>query len=378
VLSLVLTVVFLYMVRTVLTPFLIALVLVYLLNPAVTALTRVRIRGRQMPRFVAVLLVMGALLGGIVVLVSFLVPAVAQEIRPFRAAVSTYYHQVVDDHLPNLVRWLQNAADQAGIAVNVQRAVDDALTLSVGDMDGASLVQEAQHLIAGIFTALFSFLLVFILTLFLLVDVPRLVAGFWQLIPEHQRGVVEALVEALDRDLSGSIRGQLTICLINFVLTTIGLLIVNVKYAVILGLIAGVFSIVPVFGSIVSTVPIVLVSLTVSFVTALKAVLVIIVIHLLEANVLNPKVLGHHVELHPAVILFSIVVAEHFLGPIGLVAGVPIAACLRSLLRFAYAQLVPEAPSEALQEALPEVSRPVLQDVSRPIEPTEREAQQGL
>jgi len=294
---------------------------------------------------------------GITLLITFLVPALAQEVKPFRETVVTYYHQIADQHLPALVVWLQAAADQAGLKIDVAGAFEKAFqdTFNSDLLDGEAIVQTIQNLIGGIFTAIFGLSLVFILTSFILLDWPKIEAQFWDLIPERHRQWLAPLIEELDQDLSGSIRGQITICLINGVLTTAGLLLLEVKYAATLGVIAGVFSIVPVFGSVLSTVPIVLVSLTVSFLMALKALAVIIFIHLFEANFLNPKVLGHHVELHPAIILFSIVVAEHWLGTIGLLAGVPIAATLRSIIRFGYHYLTdatdptdPSSPPEDL------------------------------
>jgi len=67
---------------------------------------------------------------------------------------------------------------------------------------------------------------------------------------------------------------------------------------------------------------------------------------LIEANFLNPKILGHTVELHPAIIVFSIVVGEHFFGAVGLLFGVPVAAILRSVLRYLYLTYFAEPEEE--------------------------------
>lgn len=124
--------------------------------------------------------------------------------------------------------------------------------------------------------------------------------------------------------MSGVVRGQLTICLVNATLTLIGLLIFDVKFAFILATMAGIFSLVPIFGSIVSTIPIVLVALTSSPLTGLCALLWIIGIHILEANFLNPKIMGDSAKIHPVIILLSLLFGEHYYGIIGALLAVPI------------------------------------------------------
>ena len=106
--------------------------------------------------------------------------------------------------------------------------------------------------------------------------------------------------------------------------TLIGLLIFKIKFAFVLATIAGILSIVPIFGSIISTVPIVLVALTISPLSALISLLWIIGIHTLEANFLNPKIMGHSAKIHPVLIILSLIAGERFYGMIGALLAVPI------------------------------------------------------
>ncbi|MFM7201155.1 MAG: AI-2E family transporter [Myxococcota bacterium] len=344
--SLALLLVVMYAIRGVLLPFVLAFLSLYLLNPLVERLTRVQVGARPLPRAVAVAVVLIGVLGLLAGIVSYLVPALAQEFRPFRQNLPQYYYQLVNTQLPNLIHFLQRTANEAGLEINVQAALLGGLPETFSSENGFFLVGEVQKIVGGFFGTLFRFILVFILTMFLLLDWPKIRDIIANLVPPRFRQVLGELVKSLDRDLSGSIRGQLSICAINFVLTTLGLWVLGVKYALTLGVIAGVFSIIPVFGSIISTLPIVLVCLTVSMWDAVKAVLMIIFIHLIEANILNPKVMGHHVELHPIIILFAIMVGEHLLGPVGLLIGVPIVAALRSLLLFVLQRIAENSGEE--------------------------------
>ncbi len=108
--------------------------------------------------------------------------------------------------------------------------------------------------------------------------------------------------------LAGVVRGQLIICLVNGTLTGIGLFILDIKFALTLSLVATVCSIIPIFGVIISSIPIVLMAITDSFVTGLFALGWILIIHFIEGNILNPKIIGKSAEIHPVLVI------GHFYG----------------------------------------------------------------
>ncbi|HEY9856883.1 MAG TPA: AI-2E family transporter, partial [Stenomitos sp.] len=174
------------------------------------------------------------------------------------------------------------------------------------------------------------------------------------------------LGHSIDRGLSGAIRGQLLVCLINGVLTTLGLLLLHIKFALTIGIIAGFFSLIPIFGTVISTLPAVLIALTQGWWVAVEVVLLIVVIHLIETNFLNPHVLGHHSELHPVLVLFALMVGEHYAGAIGLVFAVPVAAILRALLSFVYSLVIASPPD---QEATVPAEPPLVAEPAPPAIP---------
>ena len=120
------------------------------------------------------------------------------------------------------------------------------------------------------------------------------------------------------------VRGQLLICLVNGVLSAIGFWFFELKYWPILAILAGVMSLVPIFGSILSSVPIVAIALTQSLGVALEVLLWIVGIHQLEANLLNPKIIGDQAQIHPVLVVFSLLVGEHFFGLPGALLAVPV------------------------------------------------------
>ena len=135
------------------------------------------------------------------------------------------------------------------------------------------------------------------------------------------------------------IRGQLVICLINGVLTYIGLMVFDVKYELILAVVAAVMSLIPIFGSILSTVPIVLAALVsadvgIDIARAIFITLWIIGIHFIEANILNPKIIGTAAKIHPVLVIFALVLGEHSYGLVGALLAVPVASIVQVLFLY--------------------------------------------
>jgi len=209
----------------------------------------------------------------------------------------------------------------------------------------------AVGFVTGLLTVLYKIVLILMITAFLLIDREAIVRFFHGLPPESEREKYRRLSYYLDRGLAGVIRGQLAICAVNGVLTWIGLVLFGVRYSMLLGLIAGIFSLIPIFGTILSTIPIVLIAWgTGSIQTALLALGWILFIHFVEANFLNPKIMGTASKIHPVVVVFALIAGEHAYGLAGALLAVPTASLLQSWFKFYVIDKVPEdMESERLQ-----------------------------
>lgn len=336
----------LYMIHEVLLPFVFSGVLVYLMAPAVNFLSGQRIFNLRIPRGLAVILVYLMFFLGVSILALLILPPLYAEVLRIAHEIPNQLRELRTVILPSWIEWMEGLNARYNLNINVRAFVNQVVEniLAYSQHQVEAVPNHIQKLIKLLFSTLSMFLVIFIVTAFLLVDLPRIKRGLLSVVPSRLRQGTLDLVHAIDRDLSGTIRGQLAICLINGFLTTVGLLLLQVKFAITIGFIAGVFSLIPVFGAVISTVPAVLIALTQSIWTALAVVGVIIIIHLIEANFLNPKILGHTVELHPAIIVFAIIVGEHFFGAVGLLFGVPVAAIIRSVLRYFYLKYYAEDP----------------------------------
>jgi len=161
-------------------------------------------------------------------------------------------------------------------------------------------------------------------------------------VPSNYRSDYDELCERLNAGLSGVIRGQLIICVVNGILSGIGFLIFIPEYALTFAVFAGVMSIIPIFGTIISTLPAVLIGMTVSWGTAMAILFWILGVHALEANILNPKIIAKQARLSPVLVIFALIAGEATFGIVGALLAVPTLSVLHSLMSFLFVRIRPE------------------------------------
>ena len=342
----------------VLLPFVLALLAAYVIDPVIARIARVRVGSRTVPRAAAVLfvyLVLGALvyLGAVSVL-----PAIYREamrglvdLRDFLTGITP---EKVDDWTRAIDRFLlrygipldvtPRTADTPGgrFSVDLAAALAGALhDLSVS-LKGrvGDVVAFSRLLLSGTLRTLFFVILLFMLTAFISMDAPRMIRFAESLVPSALRADFRRLLAGIDAGLAGVVRGQLTIMLVNGTLTLIGLLVLKVPFAFALGFVATVLYVVPIFGTILSSIPIVLLALTGGGLTkGLLALGWILVIHALESYVLNPKIMGDASKIHPVLIVLALVVGERSFGIVGALLAVPVASVVVAVFRFLHRKL---------------------------------------
>lgn len=388
-----------YVFRDVALPFLFAVLVAYILAPLVDRMAAPRIGSRRMPRGLAVVVLYIGILGMLGLGIGYFIPKLSGDFaRLFREAPHLI-GKVKEDWGPRVGAWVDThfgaghneaAADPRpsepqrreilvaplpdgryridldGLALEVQPApsgsgkyligppaplvTDDAadegkweraIKKSIADMvtstEGQTLraLEWGQKFVTAVVTGFARLVLVLMVAAFILIDLERIRGFLRSLIPEPYRLDYDRIAKGIDRGLSGVIRGQLIICLINGLLTYVGLWLFQVKYSLLLGLIAAVMSLVPIFGSILSSVPIVAIALASSGTLDLRKALFvlawIVAIHLLEANVLNPKIMGGAAKIHPVLVVFALIAGEHTYGFVGALFAVPMASIIQTI-----------------------------------------------
>jgi predicted PurR-regulated permease PerM len=165
-------------------------------------------------------------------------------------------------------------------------------------------------------------------------DAPRIVGFFESLVPRYWQGEYGRLLDGVDTGLAGVVRGQVTIMAINGLLTFVGLLVLRIPFAFALSAVATVLYMVPIFGTIISSVPIVLLGLTQGFGKGAAALGWIAVIHALETYVLNPKIMGDAARIHPVLIVLALLIGERSAGIVGALLAVPVMSVFVAVFKF--------------------------------------------
>lgn len=210
-------------------------------------------------------------------------------------------------------------------------------------------LEYGQKFVTAIVASVWKTVLVLMLAAFILVDLERVRRFIRSLVPANYQDDYDRIARGIDLGLSGVIRGQFLIMLVNGFLTYVGLVILGVKYPLLLGAIATVMSLIPIFGSFLSSIPIVAVALVSrgGFDLSLGLYVTgwIILIHLVEANFLNPKIMGGAARTHPVLVVFALIAGEHTWGLVGALFAVPVLSIVQTV--FVYLRGKGQAPAGA-------------------------------
>jgi predicted PurR-regulated permease PerM len=337
----------LFLLREILAPFIGALLIAYLLAPLVTRLNKLTIKGKSfaVPRWVGVLLLYTVLGLAIWGYGAIAVPKIGAEFGKLAKEGEKLFMSLTPEKIEEYVEKAKTWVEESGLPVHIATPemeeggepqpgfvlnLDEVIRQSVHELTDTLRSNFFAFLTLGPRFAVKTFrfilmtFLVFMVAAFLLSNPKKLLGFMRSLFPQRLHEGYEEVVHEIDIGLAGVVRGQVLICLVNGVLTFIGLIILGVKFPVMLSTLAAVMSLIPIFGSILSSIPIVFVALTTGFMTGVGALLWIIGIHLVEANLLNPKIMGESAKIHPALVVFALVAGEHFYGIVGALFAVPI------------------------------------------------------
>ena len=210
-----------------------------------------------------------------------------------------------------------------------------------------------QVVVFSVVTSIFQTLITLMVTAFIIIDHEKILGFFKELFPTRFMDRIEMFLQKQNTGLHGVVRGQLIICAVNGTLTGIGLLIFDVKFALTLSLLATVCSLIPIFGVFISSIPIIMMALTNSFFAAVAILGWILLIHFIEANILNPKIIGKSAEIHPVLVILALMAGEGAYGIFGALIAVPIYSILQTTFIFIREMIFDEG-KELVEEEIEE------------------------
>lgn len=318
---------FLYLVRQLFLPFILAIVLVYLLNPLVGRMEK---RGSQ--RVAAILILY---LGVIIVVTSLLMYGVPRMVNQLETLVESI--PVYTDQVEGIVRNVQQRFADSTMPPGVHQIVDERIRWA--ELRLLEVVRNVMDFLLALLTNLFNFALAPVLAFYIMKDLEHLKKWGISQVPREWTEDVLYLAKEIDHVFASFIRGHLTVVFIVGVLTSLAFIFIGLEFATMLGIIAGLAELIPYFGPLIGAVPAVALALLQSKWLALKVIIAVFVIQQLEGTVISPKILGNSVGLHPLAIIIALLAGGHLFGIAGMLLAVPLAAIARILVSFTWAKL---------------------------------------
>jgi predicted PurR-regulated permease PerM len=326
--------------RDILAPFTVGILVVYLLDPLVERITRARVAGRQVPRALVILLVYVAVGLIAVELLLLLLGPLIEQVQAFIKDAPTYMEQL-NARLDELLGWWRRLELPADVKEAVDEAIADFLA-SIGSLVPA-ILRPVFSSVLGFVGSIFGYLIIPVWTFWILKDRPAIVRGFDRALPAAWRPDTWAVLGIVRRVFGSWVRGQVVLGLIVGALTFAGLLVLGAlvdpvfsRYAVLLAVIAGVLELLPVIGPIIAAVPAVLLGATVGVPGIVAALILYFAVQQVENTLLVPKVQGDATRLHPAVVIFALILGGSIAGLLGAILALPVAATARDVYVYAF------------------------------------------
>jgi len=316
-----------YLLAPILTPFIIAAVLSYIGDPLVDWLEI-----KKWPRTLAVSAVFFVLTLVAVIFLLILIPLIEKQIIILIHKVPEYAQWIQQTILPVVNEKLGEAKVNLDLH-SLQESLKSNWQSAGGIM--AQVVGSITRSGLALFTGLANLTLVFIVSFYLLRDWDLLVENIRQLLPRNKEKLVSSLAKQSDEVLGAFFRGQLLVVLALTLVYSVGLSIVGLELAILIGLLAGVVSFVPYLGFIIGVV-VAGIAAIMQFNDITYVMYVFIVFGVgqaLEGMVLTPILVGDKIGLHPVAVIFAILAGGQLFGFFGILCALPVAAVLAVIVR---------------------------------------------
>ncbi len=353
--------------RSALTPFIIGIILAYLLMPLVNWLS-----ARQ-PRWTAILFVY---LGSSAIMLAFfgyIVPPLIDQISQLLSAIP---------NINQLQQWSTMVLDKyqqilATLPVGIRGTVEQSVSsLASNGMNtlranfvsylqgiGVFLIDSVLSVVNTV-TFLLGFFLIPFWLFYVLMDQRAGAKALDRMLPTWLRDDFWTLVAIIDLDVSSYVRGQIILGLSVGAAAGVGLIIIelfglHINYILLLAVIAAITELIPVIGPIIGAVPAVILGFVDSPTTGIAVLILYIAIQQLENNFLVPRIVGDSVGLHPAILMVLLVVCSQVFGLAGAILSAPMGAISRDVFSYLYGRLSePPQPAGLLPERVRPTPKP--------------------
>jgi len=308
----------------IISPVFIGLLIAWLFDPVANALEK------KMPRVLSCILIFIIFFGGIILLLSMLLPTFTEQIKEFITGIPSILKDLKD-----LINGLfLNVSGDSGIDLT---SVKEQIFTSIESL-GISLTTKLPDMIISIATSVVSGGMIVILGImigfYMLYDFGKVKLALLDFVPKKYHSDAKELMKRLNHSLRGYIQGLFAVMFLVFITQSIGLTLAGLKAPMIFALFCAITDIIPYLGPYIGGAPAVLVGFTISPVVGIFTLISIVVVQLLENNFYQPLIMGKAMQLHPVTIIVGLLLFEHFFGIIGMIVATPVIACFKVILTY--------------------------------------------
>ncbi|NIK24768.1 AI-2E family transporter [Paenibacillus lupini] len=310
--------------KAILAPFIIAMIVSYVLNPIVTLLHE-----RKVPRTAAVLLIYAVFCAALAVILVNLIPMFKEQMDQ------------LNRHVPDLTIRAESLVTDLNNSF-LPDSIREGLNKSIFQME-KKLSETVTHFINNIGSVVNAVFIAFIipfLAFYILKDFDLFERTVITYVPKSHRKHTVRLLKDIDSALGSYIRGQFIVCIIVGILAYIGYIIIGVPYPLLLASVVAITNIIPYLGPFFGAAPALLVASTISLKMVLLVAIVNMSCQVLEGNVVSPQVVGRTLHIHPLAIIFALLVGGEVAGIVGMILAVPIFAALKVIVQHIFAYYV--------------------------------------
>lgn len=308
----------------ILSPFLMAIPLVYIIKPISDKLV-----SKKIPIRLAILLVYLIFIAVAAAVVIFFIPKLAANIRDLMETLPELmerYEQIINSLLKNIKNSNWSGQIKDVIFKEIENGTETVRKLLVKFLEnGLNLIMDMVRIIVDLTVAM-------VIAYYVIKDGKQFRDFILLILPRSMRAGLTGMGRDISKVLAGFIQGQLMTALVVGALETMGLMLVNIKYPLVLGMIGGMGNIIPYFGPFIGAIPAVAVALTISPMKAVWVAAVFLVIQQIDNNFISPKMIEGKLGLHPVTTIFAVLVGGEFFGIPGMLLAVPSLAIIRVIL----------------------------------------------
>ncbi|MEA1939057.1 MAG: AI-2E family transporter [Candidatus Caldatribacteriota bacterium] len=297
-----------------------ALILAYFFEPLYRYLIN-----KKIPKILTILIVFGIIIAMLILVIFFVIPSLINQLNILYNEVPNLFEQYQNLILslkPQLSKFINPANVEILLKENLSELQKNTLGFS------QNIIIFLSSIVSSI---TFGIVIIPLILFYLMRDMLIFKENLYNFVSKKNKEEFKEIIEKIDNIISGFIRGRIIICIIVGTLIGIGLYSLNLKFALIIGIISGVLNFIPYLGPIVGVVLALIFALGQPWWILLMIVILFIFANQVEAIFLNPNILGKELGLHPLTVILSMLICGQLLGILGVILAVPLVAILKVL-----------------------------------------------